>query len=644
MPRPVRPPVVPPTGGTGRTDTPATVRPGTTTPTAPTTPSSAPGRVADGFGGTSPAARAGRAVPLADGLFLSASGNFVSHAGQDKPITAAETGETLTRVAQLLEGGTNVFQSAGVTLAQKEAALTALTEAFNTGADPAKFGGNKDQALQTRASSAPLMLDLAQSLDPSKPAEKALLGKVFEQYQKALETEPHGQLRSFMLFDLDRAKGALPAEFRSTIDGLMREVAPLAPPYEEWFKNGNTNLKLEYYVGDGFWEEEVSAYTSRGFTKTENADGTVTLKKQMEKERQLNDGTVQKFVTDVELHMHNGPHGLFDKVNDPSVAGIVYSGHANYGREVPSHLAGAPELNGAKAFFSLQCGGKGTHNALLEKFPDLQVVSSKNSSYGYQDRATLLNTLEGVAARLPWSQISTQNARSNSDNYYFPTDTLIARRSTDGDRDGRADAWDRVLNVNPFHPQADIDKQLTATRPEKSIEQLDGKALSGAVFRFWRMAGYNQWAEHLKDQGVVGGGYYAGKPRDPLFKFDKVRGEDGREVVKVAVNQHYAHASEEVLGAALHYELGKQEAQKAGLSERDARAAGLLMAAKALDIDTSYNDEDAWKALLKFNGLPSNISYGDAMHANHEDEHYSAGGAATLETFKKSLSDKNISL
>ena len=642
MPRPVRPPVVPSTGGTGRTDnTTPVARPGTTTPTAPTT---APGRVTDGFGGTTPAARTGRAVPLADGLFLSGSGNFVSHAGQDKPITAAETGETLTRVAQLLEGGTNVFKSAGVTLAQKEAALTALTDAFKTGADASKFGGNKDQALQTRASAAPLMLDLAQSLDPSKPAEKALLGKVFEQYQKALETEPHGQLRTFMLFDLDRAKGTLPAEFRPTIDGLMREVAPLAPPYEEWFKNGNTNLKLEYYVGDGFWEEEVNAYVSKGFEKTENADGTVTLKKKMEKERQLNDGTVQKFVTDVELHMHNGPHEMFDKVNDPSVAGIVYSGHANYGREVPSHLAGAPEMNGAKAFFSLQCGGKGVHNALLEKFPDLQVVSSKNSSYGYQDRATLMNSLEGIAARLPWSQISTQNARSNSDNYYFPTDTLIARRSTDGDRDGRADAWDRVLNVNPFHPQADIEAQLTARKPDKSIDQLDGKGLSGAVFRFWRMAGYNQWAEHLKDQGVVGGGYYAGKQRDPLFKFDTVRGEDGRDVVKVSLNQHYAHASEEVLGAALHYELGKQEALKAGLPEKDARAAGLLMAAKALDIDTSYNDEDAWKALLKFNNLPPTVSLGDAMHANHEDETYSAGGARTLETFKKSLSDKNISL
>lgn len=653
MPRTIRNPLPPPArtntdtaGGTATVTPPATTTgPARTGWTAPAGAPGAPGAVTDAFGApTSPASRAARAVPLAEGLFLSASGNFVSHAGQDKPLTAPELGETLTRVAQLLEGGTNVFKTAGVTLAQKEAALTALADAFTTGADVSKFAGNKDQALQTRASAAPLLLDLAQSLDPSKPAEKALLGRAFEQYKKALETEPHGQLRTFLLFDLDRAKGALPLDFRPEIDGLMREVAPLTPPYEEWFKDGNTAFKLDYYVGDGFWDEELAAYEAKGFTRTDNADGTVSLKKHYEKERALNDGTTQKFVTDVELVMHNGPHGMFEKMGDPRSAGVVYSGHANYGREVPSHLPNAPQMAGAKVFFSLQCGGKGVHNALVEKFPDLQVVSSKNSSYGYQDRATMLNSLEGIAARLPWSQISTQNSSHNSDNYYFPSDTLIGRRSIDRDADGRADAWDRVLNVNPFHPQAAIDEQLTARRPEKPIDQLDGRALTGATLRFWRMAGYNQWAGGLKDQGVLSAGFYPGKQRDPMFKFEDVRGEDGSQVIKVQVNQHYAHASEEVLGAALHYELGKQMAAKAGLSEADAKAAGLLMAAKALDIDTSYNDQDAWKALLRFNGLPAGVSYQDAMHANHEDEHYSAGGARTLESFKQALAQKRISL
>ena len=96
---------------------------------------------------------------------------------------------------------------------------------------------------------------------------------------------------------------------------------------------------------------------------------------------------------------------------------------------------------------------------------------------------------------------------------------------------------------------------------------------------------------------------------------------------KVQVNSQYAHASEEVLGAALHYELGKQTALKAGLPEADAKAAGLLMAAKCLDIDTGNNDEEAWKAVLKFNGLPATITHEDAMAANHHYRPRSATAA-----------------
>ncbi len=646
MPRRIDRPTTPTTTPTRPTTTPATTtpatpapanRPGWAGPTGNVTP------VTDNFA-TTPKGGAAKSVKLGAELYLSPSGNFVSRAGQDKPLTPVEMGDTLTRAAQQAEVGVNVFARPELTLPQKQAALDALLASFTTGKDPSKFAGNADQALQTRASAAPLILDLARSLDPSKAPQKALQDKVLAGYLKAMDGEPHGQLRNFMLFDLDRAKGQLPGAMRPTIDGLMREVAPLAPPYEEWFKNGNTNFKLDYYVGDSFWDEELNSYAAEGFKRTDNPDGTVSMTKHLERERQLNDGTTQKFVTDVELKMHNGPQGMFDHMNDPSVAGVVYSGHANYGREVPSHLGGAPAMSGAKAFFALQCGGKGVHNALVEKFPDLQVVSSKNSSYGYQDRKTLMNTIDGIAGRLPWSQISTKNASSNVDNYYFPSDTLISRRAQDRDHDGVADSWDRVLTVNPFHPQAAIDAQLTPKDPLKPVEQLDGRALTGSVLRFWRMAGYNEWAMPLKDQGLVGAGFFAGKKTDPIFKVESKGGEDGKPVLEVKVNSQYSHASEEVLGAALHYELGRQMASKAGLSASDAKAAGLLMAAEALNVDTGDHNDETWSALLKFNGLPANITHADAMAANSQDEELSAGGPRTLELFKATLKAKGVSL
>jgi hypothetical protein len=403
-------------------------------------------------------------------------------------------------------------------------------------------------------------------------------------------------------------------------------------------------MKVDYYAGDGFWEEEINAYVSQGFTRKDNADGTVSLTRHYDAERPQNDGPALKFQTDVELVMHNGPQGMFDHMNDPSVSAVVYSGHANYGREVPSHLPNAPDMKGGKAFFALQCGGKGVHDALLEHYPDLQVVASKNSSYGYQDRATFMNALDGISKRLPWSQISTQNGSRNSENYYFPSDTLISRRAQDRDHDGNVDAWDRVLNVNPFHPEAEIAAQLTPKSPGRRADELDGRAVTGAMLRFWRMAGYSEWAKDWENQGVLTKGFYDGKKTDPLFRTTEVSGEDGQKVLQVQVNSQYAHASEEVLGAAMHYELGRMAAKRGGLNDGDAKAAGLLMAAKALDIDTAYNDEDAWKVLLKYAALPAGISYQDAMSANHGNETYPAGSSGTLATFKRSLQAKGIAL
>jgi hypothetical protein len=301
-------------------------------------------------------------------------------------------------------------------------------------------------------------------------------------------------------------------------------------------------------------------------------------------------------------------------------------------------------MNGAKVFFAQQCGGKGIQNALLDRYPDLQFVGSKNSSYGYQDRAMMLNTLDGISKRLPWSQISQTNASNNSENYYFPTDTLIGGRAVDRDHDGRADAWDRVLDVNPYHPDADISAQLTPKDPGRPAEDLDGRAVTGAMLRFWRMAGYNQWAEGLKDQGVVGNGFFDGKKSGPMFKTTETKGPDGQPVLSLQVNKYYARAGEEVLGAALHYELGVEYAKKGGLTDAQAKAAGLLMAAEALNVDVGDHDDATWKALLAKEKLPSGIKLSDAQAANAQNETWSAGADDTLKTFMAALEAQHVNL
>ncbi len=621
--------------------------PPTVTPSRPRTNASTDAFV------TTPRTRANAvaaSVPLspAGSLYLSPSGAIVLRPDQDRPSSSIEMGEALFRAAQLAEtSGENLFRSPALSLEQKRMALASLAQAFNA-ANPELVGSNgfetKDQALQTRASAAPLLVDLATSLDPSRPDEAELQRQIFHRYVRLLESEPHGLNRHFMIFDLDRAKAKLAVDLRPRVDELMREVAPLAPPYDEWFANGNETLNVEYYVGEGFWQEELADYERRGFARTDNPDGTVTMRKRFEHQRRLNDGTVERFETEVVLRLHDGPRGMFEKMNDPNVHLVVYSGHANYGREVPSHLLGAPEMRGTKVFMGLQCGGKGVHNALLDRYPDLHVVGTKSSSYGFEDRRTFLNTIEGIAKRLPWAQISAQNRRDNSDNYYFPMDTLISKRAVDRDGDGKVDSWDRVVNYDTFRPEAEISAQLTPKDPGVPADRLDGRALHGAILRFQRMAGYNQWLEPLKDQGVLNAGFYEGSPSDPLYRLTRVRGEDGADVYKVQVNKHYAHAGEDVLGAALHYELGRHFALERGLARADAKAVGLLMAAKALDVDTSWQDDAAWRALLRYANIPAGARLSDAMHASHADDTYPAGSRRTLELFNRSLEAAGVRL
>lgn len=577
-------------------------------------------------------------------LFLSARGAFVGRAGQETPANAIEQGDALFRAAQLSEHGRNLFASDGVSLEQKRAALTALTGAFEgaAGADFARAGyQTKEQAQQARASAAPLILDLARSCDPSKPEQKALRDEAVSQYLQLLGTEPNGANRNFMIYDLDRAKSAMP-EVRPVADRLMNEVAPLKPPYDSWFKDGNKKVRVDYHVGSGFWDEERNYYKSQGFTEKENRDGTTTLSKTFVDEKRLPDGRTERTETPVELVMHDGTSDMFKKMDDPNVHMVVYSGHANYGREVPSHVAGGTPQRGDKVFAGFQCGGKGTQNAVADKYPDLQHVQSKNSSYGYQDRQTMMNMLEGISRRESWASISSTNQDHNSSNYYFPSDAYINKRALDRDRDGRVDDLDRVVNYNHFRPEAPVETQLTPADPGKPAAQLDGQALHNSVLRFHRMAGYNSWLHDYKDQQVLNDGYFDGSATDPLYRLNQERGADGADIYRVQVNKQYAHANEEMLGAALHYELGRRFAADKGLDEKEAKLAGLAMATKALDVDNGSNEREAFNALLKYAGLPAAIDYYDMISACHSDEHNDAGSPTVLAKMKETLRDKRI--
>lgn len=580
-------------------------------------------------------ARRGAEVDLGDGVLISATGHFVLKAGADRAADIRELGDALFRAGQIAEEGDNPFQRPGIDVAQKTTLLTELIGAFNAGLEamPLNVGfENPDQALQIRSSAAPLILDLAESLDLAKPGEAELRKAAVSQYFKLLEKETHGLNRDFMIYDLERSKASLPEDVRPVVDALMAEVGQTTPPYGEWFANGNDTLVVDYHVGSDFWESELEYFTQAGFAREDGPNGAVKMKKTF-----VENGVETK----VELDMHNGKDAIFKRMRDPRVHVVVYSGHASYGRNVTNALRdGAPQA-GAKAFFGLHCGGgKGVHNALRGQYPDLHIVQSRNSSYAHQDRTTFLNALRGFARREDWKTIGDYNRRTNSNNYYYPTDTLYRKAAEDRDKDGKLDLWDRVVNYNAFAPKAEIRDQLTSRDPGVPSDRLDGRAFSGAVQRLIRLAGYNEWAQDLENQGVVARGFYDGGAADPIFE---QRGVD-QDKVEIRLNRHYAHAGEETLGAVLHYRMGRSWAEDAGLAPRDQKLVGLLLASKCLYVDDSNLDGDIWSELLEFEKLPAAIRYNDVLASVREDEHMSAGSAMSLRSLSEKLERQGVQL
>lgn len=375
-------------------------------------------------------------IALAAGLFLSPTGHIVWRARQAAPLTNQELGAALTDAAEAMGRGMFPFAKQGIPFGQKALAFENLSKAIDLGLDAANFNGNAAQAMQTRAAAAPLLLDLAESLKVSNPAERALFQRLFERYVQATKAEPHADLRAFMSADLARIKAFLPPHAHPDIDALAAEIVPPA---------GNGDL----------------------------------------------------------------------------------------------------------------------------------------------------------------------------------------------DHDGVMDNWDHLFTVNAFKVAPVLEHGLHPHRPPVPGSQLNAQALTASVFSVGEMLARRGVPSEQAPRQLFSAGFYDGNDDDPLFQLKEVHREDGGSAWQVKMNSQFAHASEPVLEAALGYTLGRELAVKSGLTESEARASGLLMAAKILESISPVEGAAVWKTVLSHFGLPAYAisleQVRDASRATDTDS------AAILEKLKSIL-------
>jgi hypothetical protein len=258
-----------------------------------------------------------------------------------------------------------------------------------------------------------------------------------------------------------------------------------------------------------------------------------------------------------------------------------------------------------------------------------------------------MKTIEGVAKRQPWQTISkgiNEDSWNNSRrNYTFPTDMLFRKRQLDRDKDGMADAYDKVVNFNTFNVPADVQNSFTPKAPTVEPSRIEGGKIHNAAGMFNTVSGFSEFLEESNKNQLVDTGWFTPKPGETdLLRVTKDRDAEGKTVYKVQMNAGYAHASQESINARAHFELQQYFLKQSGsrLSEQDRKLSGLLLAAHALKIDEGFHsahDEQVFDKLREQAGLPPSVTLSRARAALDSDHDYYSGSMKSLEALKTAM-------
>jgi hypothetical protein len=585
-------------------------------------------------------------------VYLSARGELVTSPSSDGPRNLQETGDGLYRAAHVIDDVKgNLFLKGEVPLKTRELTFANLVSALDQvpagGTPPA--GLDEKQATQLRSSGATVLLELVTSLG-NEGAEASLKGRAFERYAALAGAETNPVLRESMVYNLSLQKDALAPAQRVEADRLLQTIAPLAPPYEKWFADGNKAVNVDLAVGHGFrGHKELLEHNGFRLQPGSADTYTKTMKDRRGEETTFN------------IRLRELRRDMFENLDETKGSHIVvYDGHSDWGRNVRSSLEASRAQgtgDGKVALVGL-CAGKGELNMIRDRFPDAQVVTTYNSSYFGPDEANmkwsenfsaLMTTLRGVAERKGWQQIAAdvrnEVVRPNrywhavDNNYVFPTDTLVRKRVLDSDHDGQADVFDKFVDFNTHDVPGDTRNDFTAHEPARPARSIVGTVPHLAVQTINRLSLYSEVLEPLNNTGrVVGDGYYQPEPDDRrIVRFEPFQ-EQGKTMFRMQVSAKHAHMSEEALRACAVYEFNRFLSTQPGwrLGAGDTKLQGLVLASHSLSTDSGYRDSTVWSEFLRAYNFPS-VERSDVERAKDIDHHHYSGSRKSLAELRKTL-------
>ncbi|MHB8873404.1 MAG: hypothetical protein ACYC8T_06925 [Myxococcaceae bacterium] len=578
-------------------------------------------------------------------VYLGADGVITANADGTPPKNAAELGDAVYRAAELVDDSTtNVF--AGSSKETRNAAFANLTKAPPSGLDAG-------QALQLRASSSSVLLHLIEA--SPEPELRAAMAKSYEGLVKA-ETDP--RVRETMIFHLSNSAAAKSGPVKEVADSLMKNLAPLTPPYEKWFANGNKTVNLAWTVGQGdFWKGFTNYLKTNGFKPVgaENQYGVTTYEKTVNKPG-VGDTTFR-------IAVREGGTNILSQMNDPNVQMVGYDGHSNWGRSMTASVKNGPDspdgADGKLLFYNL-CVGKGVLDRVREKYPNSQVVTTYAASNFYTDAAGQMTRGEGgqalmalvnsVAERAPWTTIHEKMNDAADigwgrtwDNYVTPISTLTREKVLDRDNDGQADYLDKLYNYSTFKVPEDTAREFTPVKQDRPAGVLDGTKVLISANMINTLSEFSTILDRANpDSKVVPAGWFEPKigERD-VVRFTQGKGADGKPEYHMTVSSQYAHMSEEALRATTVYEFNRylQTSGQLRMDPVDAKLAGMLVFVQSLKVDDGYRDSEVWKSFLNRYALPPETSmsaFSQLLDAEHG--HAYAGSPEMVRKLREQLS------
>ena len=475
----------------------------------------------------------------------------------------------------------------------------------------------------------------------SRIAEKA-----WRELKQIIAADPTSDVAKTALLALHAREKALPPKVAKELRASVKKLAPIAPDYASWDKAGVRQVKIAFKCQDEFYPAWVPFLEGPMGFKLDHVEGDKKIYQRTDDV----EGKQTKFT----IELQETEEQIFEALEDKDTKVVVWCGHSDWWARVASDLPSAPKQNGEKIFLNMMCFGRHFMHDIMAKYPDLQLVTTKDPTEDPEDQATFEHVLKGLSHGQDWATMARavrKDPRNPDDNAVFPCDLPDMSYVLDSEGDGRVDSLDTVAD-SPAPTAADAADAAREIRDHDfvpgPVSQRPGKADGHKVLEAGLLLNSVSYDHELfdrvnLDQNVRADGYYFAKPNDT--RAIELRDEVvlGQPILRMRVNNRYAHSHPEALIGMATFEgsLALLGRLRPPIPKTDRVLYAMAVLAHVVENDCFPHQLAAFRHTLQHYGLPvlPRAAFPKIIKAN---EDWESGSRETLQKLKELVTPEQV--